>query len=160
MVVQLASQNMWNSQFPLDGLQCGFVRSAIIKRESARIKCELGGHCHAELKRKYDDQAYCPRCTDAITTRAPSSDSLSPEKRLEAHDDERNARVLVPNIRQRTWVNDGLRPPFPVTEFFSQTTGAAIDEMLTNGTIRPGYLSVATIKKTSSGGQDSDVTRG
>jgi len=38
-----------------------------------QIMCELNGHGAPEFKRKYDDTAYCPRCKDAIASRAPES---------------------------------------------------------------------------------------
>jgi len=45
-----------------------------IKRDLARIQCELTGHWHAEFKKKHDDKAHCQRCKDVIRTRAPESD--------------------------------------------------------------------------------------
>lgn len=51
-----------------------FYATNAIKRELARIQCELTGHWHAEFKKKYDDEAHCPRCKELIRTKAPESD--------------------------------------------------------------------------------------
>lgn len=45
-----------------------------MKRDLARIQCQLTGHWHAEFKKKYDDEAHCPRCKDLIRTKPPESD--------------------------------------------------------------------------------------
>ncbi len=47
-----------------------------IKRDLARIQCELTGHGGVEFKKKYQDVANCPRCKDAIASRAPGSDTI------------------------------------------------------------------------------------
>jgi hypothetical protein len=72
---------VWISQPPTWGLLATlticiavFYAVHIIKRDLARIKCELSGHWHAEFKKKYDDAARCPRCEDIIRTRAPGND--------------------------------------------------------------------------------------
>lgn len=48
------------------------MKSAL-KREIARIQCELSGHCGTEFEKKTDDTAYCLRCKDPVRTRAPGS---------------------------------------------------------------------------------------
>lgn len=44
-----------------------------IKRDLARIECQLTGHGYAEFKKRYDDEARCPRCKEVILTKAPES---------------------------------------------------------------------------------------
>jgi hypothetical protein len=44
-----------------------------IKRDLARIQCELSGHGYVEFK-KYQERAYCPRCKDVIATRPIESE--------------------------------------------------------------------------------------
>ncbi len=44
----------------------------VIQRETAWLRCEFGGHWVAAFE-KYDETGYCPRCKEAIASRAPES---------------------------------------------------------------------------------------
>lgn len=44
-----------------------------LRRENARLLCQLSGHGYAEFKGDYATEARCPRCQEVIRGKAPES---------------------------------------------------------------------------------------
>lgn len=44
-----------------------------LRRQNARLLCELNGHGYADFKGDYATEARCPRCKEPIRVKAPES---------------------------------------------------------------------------------------
>jgi hypothetical protein len=63
-----------NLLFALVLLCVGWMAVGRIRRDLARLQCELTGHWAAEFKRKYQEEARCPRCGEIVRVRPIESE--------------------------------------------------------------------------------------